>query len=152
MCSGKKERIQPSGQHAGSKRLAFRIRSSGKIVTTPPDHMTNLTIEDLQQMGVEVIGYSSAVALHSNLGFDLVYLSPAMVRADIRLDGGSTIPGGTVVVTVSDTWDVKTASASYHPRRTILPTKPRACATSAIVHLAADHFHCAGARGFLDPY
>ena len=78
----------------------------GKIVTTSPDHMTYLTVEDLRQMGVEVTGYLGPLKAELPAPVvDTIYLSPAIVRADIRLDNGAVIPGGTVVVTVSDTWD-----------------------------------------------
>jgi hypothetical protein len=73
----------------------------GKIVTTPPDQMTYLSIEDLKLMEVEVAGQPSPFHLQFPAS-DTVFLAPAMARAEIRMDNGTILPPGTVVVTMSD--------------------------------------------------
>ena len=74
----------------------------GKIVDTPPDHITYLTIEDLQQMGVEVTDNPSpSPPPKSQTAVDEVFLAPAMTRAEIRMDNGAVIPRGSVVATMS---------------------------------------------------
>jgi hypothetical protein len=100
----------------------------GKIVTTPPDHMTYLTIEDLQQMGVGVTGHPTpAAATGSRWAEDSISLSPGIVRADISLNNGATIPRGTVVVTVSDTWEAN-ALCFFPPTQDHPPDEtPRMC-------------------------
>ena len=68
--------------HRAVRRLkAIGVPESiiGKIVTTPPDRMTYLTTEDLQQMGVEVVGYPGT-ARKSDVAADSIFLSPAMVK------------------------------------------------------------------------
>lgn len=87
----------------------------GKIATTPPDRMTYLTIEDLQQMGVEVTGHPEGSAPLKVPRGDSVLLAPATVRADIKLDSGAIIPSGTVVVTISDLKPDASASICFWP-------------------------------------
>jgi hypothetical protein len=73
----------------------------GKIVTTPPDRMTYLAIADLQEMGVELPGYPRPPTEPSHWpATDSIWLSPAMAKSDIRLEDGTVIPSGTVVVSV----------------------------------------------------
>jgi hypothetical protein len=87
----------------------------GRIVTTPPKEMSYLSVDDLWEMGVKVTGHPDT---RPGLGFEglgkiaddfirqrmngLVFLSPAVVRHDIALNNGSTIPAGTVVVARDD--------------------------------------------------
>jgi hypothetical protein len=82
------------------------------IVTTPPDRMTYLTIAQLKQMGVEVAGYPAAAdqsgrVMMDKSNVDTIFLSPAMARADIKLDNGTIIPSGTIVVTIDDWKDAR---------------------------------------------
>ena len=96
----------------------------GKIVTTPPDHMTYLTIEDLQQMGVEVTDNPNP-SHPPKMVIDDVFLAPAMTRAEIRMDNGAVIPRGSVVVTMSympkeDTRDSSQYSVCFGGREELL--------------------------------
>jgi hypothetical protein len=89
-----------------------------KIVTTSPNEMSYLLVDDLWEMGVKVTGHpepgsgdvgSAIGAIGRALGKldrqrmnGLVFLSPAVVRQDVALNNGSTIPAGTVVVARDD--------------------------------------------------
>jgi hypothetical protein len=87
--------------------------------------MTYLTIEDLQQMGVEMTGQPGGSAPLKALGEDSVLLAPATVRADIKLDSGAIIPSGTAVVTMSDFRPDATASICFwqeHSPDEVTPT------------------------------
>jgi hypothetical protein len=104
--------------------------------------MTHLTIDDLQQMGVEVAGYPKPTQ-NAKVSPDSVYLSPAVVIADITLDNGAIIPAGTVAVTVSElnlaapTFEGMFSSVCFfqsEPEK--LPKGAIVIATSAIIYLA----------------
>lgn len=83
--------------------------------------MTYLSIEDLQQMGVDLAALRPASTLLPAM--DSIYLSPAMVRADIMLTNGAIIPGGTIVVTVSElNPNVPPASICFFPQKPLLPS------------------------------
>jgi hypothetical protein len=102
----------------------------GKIIATPPDHMTYLTIEDLQQMGVEVTDNPSPSPL-PKVVIDEVWLASAMTRAEIRIDNGAVIPRGSVVATMShmpkeDTRDSSQYSVCFGGREE-LPSVYRRC-------------------------
>ena len=94
-------------------------------MTTPPKEMSYLSFDDLWDMGVKVTGHpdtrtrSGSGDVGSAIGrvfdnFDrlrmigLVFLSPAVVRSDVALNNGSTIPAGTVVVARDDVpWEAR---------------------------------------------
>jgi hypothetical protein len=93
----------------------------GKIIATPPDHMTYLTIEDLQQMGVEVTDNPSSSPLAKTVTDD-VWLASAVTRAEIKTDNGAVIPRGSVVATMSympkeDTRDSSQYSVCFGDRQ-----------------------------------
>ena len=95
-----------------------------KIIETPPDRMTYLTIEDLQQMGVEVTDNPSPSPLPKTV-IDEVWLASAMTRAEIRMDNGAVIPRGSVVATMSympkeDTRDSSQYSVCFAEREGLL--------------------------------
>jgi hypothetical protein len=94
-----------------------------KIVTTPPTGMSYLSVDDLREMGVRVTSHphtSPFVPDFGKISDDInrkgmngvVFLSPAVVRHDIALNNGSTIPAGTVVVARDDVTLETTLAAS----------------------------------------
>ena len=115
--------------------------------------MTYLSIEDLQQMGVDLAALRPASTLLPAM--DSIYLSPAMVRADIMLTNGAIIPGGTIVVTVSElNPNVPPASICFFPQKPLLPSSaehqhPRdeaMCSVSYHLRELRDNLNRAGAR------
>jgi hypothetical protein len=68
--------------------------------------MSYISVEYLQQMGVEVTNYpklpTKEWSPYNNYALDSIFLSPARVRTNVTLDNGAIIPGGTVAVTYRD--------------------------------------------------
>lgn len=97
----------------------------GKIVTTPPKYMAYLTIADLQAMGVDVIGHPGPAPVRPpERTFDPVMLAPAVVKADVVLGNGATIPAGTIVVTEFGQTDLMCCKVTYHlPGQEVLSTR-----------------------------
>jgi hypothetical protein len=90
------------------REIFVPIQVIGKIVTTPPNKMFYLTISDLWDMGVHVTDHPQKHDGSDLFGRDieawqqdtikLVFLSSAVVRSNVTLNNGLTIPAGTVVV------------------------------------------------------
>ena len=100
------------------KKIGVPDSIIGKIVTTPPNEMTYLTISDLWEMGVDVTGHPEPPKENNGppppspspsslllLLAPEVFLASAVVKSRITLNSGSTILTGTVVVARDDvTW------------------------------------------------
>jgi hypothetical protein len=94
------------------KALGIPNSIIGKIVTTPPDQVSYLMIDDLGKMGVTVTGHPEAVVKDwTALGEigewlqrqkELTFFTPAILRANVTLNTGVNIPAGTVVIVSDD--------------------------------------------------